>query len=604
MGERVINPILNIQSKYRKMIFINPYSFGVVDPYANVFLGTVSNLWDNTANWSLGHLPTSIETAIIRANCALNISPTVNKLVVETGRTLSSWSTTNVLNVNADCDVAGVLDYLGVLILKGTVNSIATYTSGKGEVRYGGSVNQTIIPLNYFRLSTAGTGTTKFLSADTTVDSDFGVVSKVECGIYSLTVLGITSMLSAPAILSKNSSTGSLLFIGQLNIDGVGGIDFSGNPNIELRGGLNYTDGSITANSGTGTWTFSTNNQDYSGNNMVYTSSKIKGNMIISGAITITIPTGKSAHVEGTITGDNAGSTFNNNGTLRVTNPIIPMSSLGVFNHNNFANSGIVYMVPGNFTLPYASYENLSIYTYGIKSLSANTTVNKSLVLSDALTLQCGSYNLIINGTTGVNYKSTFAKSAGGSLVFIGGLNLGGSKVSLTGNPTIEFRGGISNAGGYESVSDYGSGAISFTTNNQSFDNFYYDNGNAYTLVNAITISDGKTLVTTRTFSISGIFTGGGVAAIWDNRGTINFRSATAPMVVGQLQCNAAANTFKYNRTGNQDVTGGTYRIIEFGGSGVKKLLANVVVNTTAGGSWSITGTATIDYNGFTITTI
>lgn len=41
-----------------------------------------------------------------------------------------------------------------------------------------------------------------------------------------------------------------------------------------------------------------------------------------------------------------------------------------------------------------------------------------------------------------------------------------------------------------------------------------------------------------------------------------------------------------------------------FGGSGVKTLQGNVVVNTTAGGSWSITGTATVNMNGFTITTI
>ena len=75
-------------------------------------------------------------------------------------------------------------------------------------------------------------------------------------------------------------------------------------------------------------------------------------------------------------------------------------------------------------------------------------------------------------------------------------------------------------------------------------------------------------------------------------------------MTTGVLQCNNGANTFKYNMAGDQDVTGGTYRTLEFGGSGVKTLQGNVVVNTTAGGSWSITGTASINYNGYTITTI
>jgi len=66
----------------------------------------------------------------------------------------------------------------------------------------------------------------------------------------------------------------------------------------------------------------------------------------------------------------------------------------------------------------------------------------------------------------------------------------------------------------------------------------------------------------------------------------------------------AAANIWRYDKAGNQDIKGTTYRTLEFGGSGVKTLLGNVVVNTTAGGSWSITGTASINYNGFTITTI
>ena len=75
-------------------------------------------------------------------------------------------------------------------------------------------------------------------------------------------------------------------------------------------------------------------------------------------------------------------------------------------------------------------------------------------------------------------------------------------------------------------------------------------------------------------------------------------------MVTGQLQTNNAANTFKYNRAGVQDVKGGTYRTIEFGGSGVKTLLGNVIINTTAGGSQSTTGSASVNLNGFTITTI
>lgn len=66
-------------------------------------------------------------------------------------------------------------------------------------------------------------------------------------------------------------------------------------------------------------------------------------------------------------------------------------------------------------------------------------------------------------------------------------------------------------------------------------------------------------------------------------------------MSTGVLDCNQAANTFEYNRNGDQDIKGGAYRILRLTVGGVKKLLANV---TTA--SFILTAPATLDLNGFT----
>lgn len=82
--------------------------------------------------------------------------------------------------------------------------------------------------------------------------------------------------------------------------------------------------------------------------------------------------------------------------------------------------------------------------------------------------------------------------------------------------------------------------------------------------------------------------------------GILSYQASQVPMLTGQFFTNQANNTVNYSRNGNQDVRvpdDGQYRTLIFSGSGAKKLLGNITCNIL-----EIQGTATIDFNGFTIT--
>lgn len=80
--------------------------------------------------------------------------------------------------------------------------------------------------------------------------------------------------------------------------------------------------------------------------------------------------------------------------------------------------------------------------------------------------------------------------------------------------------------------------------------------------------------------------------------GQWNFRMVEQVMETGILTCAAYSNVL-YDRDGNQEIKGTTYYNLTFGGSGIKKLMGDVTVTNT----YTLSGTATVDLNGFTLTT-
>lgn len=81
-------------------------------------------------------------------------------------------------------------------------------------------------------------------------------------------------------------------------------------------------------------------------------------------------------------------------------------------------------------------------------------------------------------------------------------------------------------------------------------------------------------------------------------KGRLSFQGAAQPMATGVLNVSGTDVDTYYERDGDQEIKGTTYYNLTLGGSGVKKLMGNVVVI----GTYTLSGTATLDLNGFTLT--
>jgi hypothetical protein len=143
-----------------------------------------------------------------------------------------------------------------------------------------------------------------------------------------------------------------------------------------------------------------------------------------------------------------------------------------------------------------------------------------------------------------------------------------------------------------------GSSVWKFTTNNQ---NILLNVGIPTLFGTGGVLISGAITVTnsgSQGFVLTGAINGDNALSTFDNRGVIQYKSPTAPMLTGVLQTNAAINTWLYNLNGAQDVKDGTYRNLTLSIGGAKKLLGNVsVVNT-----YSLVAPATLNSNGFALT--
>jgi hypothetical protein len=597
------------------------------EPFAGVFTLRRKNVWYSVkdGNWSdpntwmsnaldkkLIYTPQAGDDVYINHTVsfdgAITTTTSINNLFISGKLTATSGSKT--LNVNGNLQATGYLDFTGalgfVLSLNGLFNSViySNFTGGTATINFGSSYNdQSVLNLPYTNLSTSGNIGTKYMISDLTISGSFSPNSNFECGAYNLTVNGVATLgvTGQPGKFTKNSSTGSLLFIGNCDVEGL--VDLStGNSNVECRGGLNIHTFGFTA--GSGTWTFSTNNQTISCS--AWLGGTWNGNIVVSGAITVTL-TGNTFQTNGTINGTVSGSTFNNNGTLYIGYNHTPMST-GVFNYKNTTTSTLGYVFNGNYTLPYTNYAGLFIGGSGTKSQGAATTVNYNMVIgggNPGSTFDCAGFDLDVKGT--FTCYDAFLASSFCNITFEALATFSnGSFTSLvvdlrTGNPNVEFRNGVY----FHVYSIYsGTGTWKFSTNNQTID-FNVINGGAlacnWLISGAITVThiDGGTAKP----GITGTLNGDNALSTFDCRGVLQYQNATAPMTTGKLYCNQAANTFFYNLAGNQDVqvpsdpTPG-YKNLTLAGSGAKRLLGNVSVK----GIYTLTGPATLNNNGFSLT--
>jgi hypothetical protein len=515
-------------------------------------------------------------------------------------------------------------------------------TSFANTVGYTGNYSATLPYSTYWNLLISGTGTKTTSGNVTTTGAvtctssgsltlggnliiggnlsvgSSGLVGTLQCSTFDLTVTGTTTIWLGGSAFRK-SGAGNILFIGNVTgTDGNGSVfDLSGNPNVELRAGFVTqfygTGGSF--NSGTGTWTFTTNNQTL---DCRYVSYSFNCTIIISNVIvTITRSAGSGIlNLLGTIDGTTAGSTLNLNGSLYLNNATtpLPMHTTGIFNPTNATTSVLGFVFNGNYTLPYTSFNGLLIAGTGTKTLSGNTTLSSLLSLQGGnATLELASFDFNNSGVTSISAGALLLSKTGAGTITFGGLvtiisanNFGG--FNFTGNPTIEFRNGFTNGAAAISSFNLGSGPISFTTNNQTFTHPF----RTTTINGTMTIGNGITLTLDNsnsggtTFIINGVVNGSnGTSALRMGVNNVTvYNNTTQPMATGVLDTSTNLNTWIYGLN-NQDIKGSptispkqVYRNLTLNGTGVKTLQGHVSVLNT----YTLTAPATLALNGFTLT--
>ena len=526
----------------------------------------------------------------------------------------------------------GFISFYSVASLSSLTTGIWDFTTFANTIAFNGNYSGTIP--SYFttfnNLQISGTGT-KTLGVNTTVNGNLllqGVVSTstsgiLQCSTYNLTVNGTTTTSSGSLL---KSGAGSILFIGVLTTGSgynYNTINFSGNPSVELRGGIsggtygwaNLAGGLFST--GTGTWTFTTNNQNVSLPIASYPHT-FDCPILISGAITITWTS--YTNLNNTINGNNAASklllgvstTFN-----FATSASVPSMTTGTWDFTTNANT-IQYSGNYSATIPsyFTTFSSLTIGGTGTKTLGVNTTLNGNLIVGTSSTLELSTYNLTVTGTTQLT-ASTLSKSGAGSILFVGlvTLNYNASNAYLTfnGNPNIEFRNGLFFSTGTYVVSS-GTGQWSFTTNSQPFTNSSYS---TLTFDCSILISGAITLTFANgggnpgTNTFNGVINGDNANSkllmntIGGPTTALSYRSATQPMATGILDTSTNLNTWIYG-LGNQAIKGGAslvakqvYRNLTLSGSGTTKTLQGYVsvLNT-----YSLGTGVTLNNNGFTLT--
>lgn len=569
-----------------------------------IFFSRKSGNWNDPSVWettgTTTKLPTKNSIVYIRHNVLANITTTCYHLFIS--GTLS-FATAVSVSVNGNIQATGTIDMTSAnnsnLVLYGVNNSIVTFVSGaSGTVTYARAGDQNIMDLSYRNVTVIGSIGTKYAIADLNIHGNLWLQNgAVELSSYNLTVSGTTTVGQAKGTLSKTGS-GAVLFIGQLTFRDASIISFTGNPNVEFRGGIAlYT--ATLPNFGNGSISFTTNNQSIT-SLLGSQSCQFAVMPIISGAITLTIGANVTLILYNSINGNNSSSKLINSGTISLRDTTLPMT-VGIFDYLTTPNT-IEYNFDTNYILPYTAYYSLSTKGGGLKSLLGNTTLLGNLTTgangAPSGNISFSSYNLTVNGSTQFD-SNVIESGSGNSYLFIGNVYFHTGNIDFSyGNPTIEFRGGVTF---YGTTWVLGTGTKKFATNNQVFSTPF--GTTLYNIDGPILISGAISLTNNIATSPYGMVSTGSIdgdnsMSTFINKGRVQYQSPTQPMTTGVLDCSTITNNFIYNLSGNQDIKGGTYQNLTIGGSGVKTLQGNIVVL----GTYTVTGTASLNLNGYTKT--
>ena len=337
--------------------------------------------------------------------------------------------------------------------------------------------------------------------------------------------------------ISDNSNIGTNIFIGNLTIENGGTFTTTNNPPFSFRGGIT-NNGNMSA-TGTGTYTFITNNQIIGGTSAI----TFGGAVAISGAISVTNQNTNIVTITGTLDGDNAASTWINdiNSSTQYFGTGRPFNTLGIL-VTSALNNTFNYNRTNTQTIYPATYYNLTLSGNNTKTLSAALIVNGTFAMNTG-TFAIGNNDVTFNGQVSYTAGTTTTIGGGAQTIlynsasqqdilpttYTGALTLQG-----TGNKTL--KGNTTVTGTYTQDANLACGTFSNTLNGTSI------------------LTSGLLSATTGVITFAGIVNANGTNI--STGANINFNN-TVTQTGGSIS--TSAGTALYNSTNAQEILPGTY---------------------------------------------
>ena len=386
-------------------------------------------------------------------------SATITGSLIFGNTTDKTMTVTGILSMN---NASSLVDMSGspnhALYLRGNFNVFTaggTFTAGAGNqtVYYDGDQAQTLLGVTYNNLyvgdynPAAPAATIKTLGGATTVNGTLNVTGvastptvTLQLAAQNLTVNGATNV-NAYGILNDNALAGVNTFVGLVTINANGQWLWTSNSAITFEGGLTNNGSNFT--SGTGNYTFTTNNQYISGN----TSFVITNNLVTTGITVTNRNTGGLTVGSITGTGNFTNGDVGYNAMLFLTGAGNPLALTGTINFASNPNTV-------NYQAGAAVAQTIGAYNFYNLSISGTRTT-ASITLANGGTIGIfGTFNLTATFTSGnyivlnntINFNGTSAQNINppppsGSNPYNNVTISGGSTKTLTGAITMPATG-------------------------------------------------------------------------------------------------------------------------------------------------------------------
>lgn len=570
----------------------NKMVWGLMVEPINEFLGTVSNLWNNAANWRLGVLPTANQIAVISADCVQNINANIRSLIIGEGVSFYqnfSLTTGNIVN-------SGAFYYANTLnITDGSLSVWGNYirTVDGFDVNFLTATHLVIPNLNYWGLRLSGGN--RSLGSNLVVKGYLiRSAGNLDLGTFNFTVEGTDQGANFTPVIATSNNRYIVFGVPQYSIGVFVAANLTAGTVFEFRNGLYITLTANTADFGESEVFFTVNALQNLNTNGNYRIPYIK----IDSGITLRHVTQNSsgAYVYNTkITGVNSSSIFDCRFWFQFLGNVADLMPVGLL-YTNQADNRFMYAANGAQSIRVpddGSYRMLGLVVSGVKSLTGNT-VCEHLYFDGTATLDLNGYG--ITGFTkftdnGVSVNRNLPSGSLDELNFNSPANITGIK-TLTGNLSVN--------------------TLSWCALNQSITSGINLNGFTLTFSKVIFGRNATSTVPAGTYNdveFSDVISG--------NNGWIKTIAATTTVTVTGtlyikltgLSLNAFiivggtlnAVNINYNHQGNQNVQGSgsglSYTNLTLSGGGTKTLQGNVVVN----GSYTRVAGTSINKNGFTI---